>query len=392
MWWLQNKSNALNVQKWSFWKSFQMMSINQLVIIVVMISLVSAKMEYPPEKDQLVAKDDNTLITNKFLPFLDQCATANAEIEICSMYFDMVSEVYSLGLNGKEIKNSILEGSKLLNNPKLIESFCEIFRNESAIALDKQPFSKKNGINNITEWIQSPKVCDLSCMYLVRGVVMIKDVCKFISGGLRAIIKEKARQQDLKILQSTGTETEKSLNANGETNAKTTDEKKNSKTEVNPNEQGTNTNTIQKSVQTSQVKSVPISTSNANSVPISSTNTKSNQNSPSPSSTKALQTPVKTSEIAVPIENVAPAVQVPPKSDVTQKITKNNESNVDANKKVNSGIDTIEPNNEHGANKQASVSSLDVVNGDEEIDKNPNEFNNIEYPNEGTHSFYSIFF
>ncbi|XP_031619744.1 trans-Golgi network integral membrane protein 1-like [Contarinia nasturtii] len=363
MWWLQNNSNSSNAQKWQFLKPFQMMSIIQLV--VVMVSLVSAQMQYPPEKEALVQTDNNILLS---LPFLNVCLTVQSPVEICSMYYDMVYNVYSLELNGDETKKFILEANQHLENSKLTAKFCNIFRNESRNVLDKQPFSTANNITNVTEWIQMDSMCELNCMEYKNRVLMIKDICKFISGGLKSILKEKKIKEDLKNLPLSGPG-----NGKVDTDTKPSNEKK---PENSKNVEGTIKNENQKSIQTSVEKSVGKAASNA--LPNTSTSTNSNHTSSNPASTKSLRTQLKASEIIRQLESSVPAAQIQPKPvDVTPKLLKNATSSVDVNKKTNNDNDNDNAN-EQTADKQTSASSVDADNGDEVDDESLKDLQNNE--------------
>lgn len=186
MWLHQNKLNSANAQKWHLTKNIQLVS----VLIVIIVSFTSAAFQYPLEKNQLVLNDNNTLLSSEFLP---ECSAPNAEIPLCAMYYDTVYNVYKYGRKGVEVKAAMEEADNKFENQELINQFCSLLVNDSAIALEAQPFSKKNNLN-ITQWIRANYRCQVNCLYdtpEVSNSVRVKKVCKYILGGCRWIAAQK---------------------------------------------------------------------------------------------------------------------------------------------------------------------------------------------------------
>lgn len=158
----------------------------------MLVSIASAQMQYPKERNSLVARDNNTLLDPAFLPFLIECNKPNGTtpIQLCTMYYDMVYNAYELGAKGVDTRQAIQKADKALDNQQLVDKFCEIFRNETIQTLTKQPFSQANGYN-VTEWIQLKYACEINCLKNgkppMTNVFTIQQICKFISGGLKWI-------------------------------------------------------------------------------------------------------------------------------------------------------------------------------------------------------------
>lgn len=183
--WLKNGRHSTHTENRNAWHGVHLVL---LFVLILLVSHTFGEITFPSERDDLVVKDSNRLLSPDFLPFLNECNTPDADLELCTMYYDTVYNIYQFKPNADEIKAEILAASQKLDT--MTDSFCELFPGEVSVAIDQHPFSSINNIN-IT-WIQRKSVCTLRCMQLIPpAAVEIKPVCKFISGGCKWITKRK---------------------------------------------------------------------------------------------------------------------------------------------------------------------------------------------------------
>lgn len=358
--WLYNKTESANAHKCNVMKRIQIMSIIQLVsIIMVMVSIVSGDMRFPAEKSGLMSKDFNGLLKPDFMTFCNGPNTHNTGI--CSMYYDMVYNVYELNPIGMEVGAALLAASEELDKPELSKVFCDILRNETTTALDKQPFSMANGIKNVSEWIHMVNVCELNCIDLNKN--KINDVCKYISGGFKWIFKQKNKNSLTDI----------SSNAkisNVIDSAKINDVKD----EMKPLKQKDENEIANANGNGNEKKNVnenPLINQDAQQNLNPSKSTNSNGSS-SPTSTKEIRHDQKTIQATKQLENSVPAPISDPQKPVesTPKLIKNSTVNAvkisnDAN---NENVDPVEP-----VDSVNNQSDDDDANNDKKTELNDDE-------------------
>lgn len=187
--WLKNKWRLLNTPKLNSWNGAHLVWFALMQFILNASAKV--KMDFPDERISLVFRDNNTLLSSDFLPFLSECTKSDLEtktIRLCAMYYDMVYNVYENGANPNDVKKDIQAANQTLEN--LSKQFCEFFP-EELDSLRKQPFLTKNRLN-ITAWMKKKLMCELSCLYTIDGdVPKIFPICKLTSAGCKWISKQK---------------------------------------------------------------------------------------------------------------------------------------------------------------------------------------------------------
>lgn len=184
--WLKNDWHSTNTPMWHSWKCAYSVS---LVLLYTLSNVAGVKLLLPAKEWQdMVAKDGNTLLKEEFLPFLKQCTTdtATADMPLCTLYYDMVYNVYQYGAKTAEVTKEILAANEALD--KWPEQFCDSFPNETNV-LDKLVFTNANGLNKL--WTQKKTLCDVQCLNVVVTGLKVKPVCKFIFGGCKWISKQK---------------------------------------------------------------------------------------------------------------------------------------------------------------------------------------------------------
>lgn len=175
-----------NTMKWTAWKRTH--SVFMCVLLTLVISSASGiEFEFPPERDELVAKDSNKLLNPKCLPFLNECTSSHPLDRVpCAIHYDMVYNVYEVE-NGKvaDVQAESRKANQTLE--KMGESFCTFFHTEITQALDKRPFLEANRIDLMTLLREIKDYCTMICLTAqVQPVqVVIKPICKSISGGCK---------------------------------------------------------------------------------------------------------------------------------------------------------------------------------------------------------------
>lgn len=188
---LNSNDRLANTLKWTPWNWTHSIFI---CVLLLMISNVSTGVEFnfPIERVGLVEKDSNNLMNPNFLPFLNDCASANPTNRVlCATYYDMVYNVYQYDGNVADaVKAEIHTADQTLE--KLGEQFCSLFPNEITQALDKRPFLNANQIN-LTAVFRSNTYCTINCLTMQDTTmkILIKPICKSISGGCKWILKQK---------------------------------------------------------------------------------------------------------------------------------------------------------------------------------------------------------
>lgn len=380
MWPLRNKLNSMNAQKWYSFNYIRTVPVTSLVfIIVMMVSFTSAQMRYPPERNELVARDSNTLLSSEFLSFLNECNKPNIEIpiQLCTMYYDMVFNAYEFGSVGNDTKIAIQKADQELEKPELIKEFCEIFRNETINNLDKQPFSLANGYN-VTEWIQMNPICVLNCLVNSNkksNYFEVKQVCKFISGGFRWISEQKKKQYLTKLA---------AQNVNPIQSGNVND-KADEKVDTNSNDEKT------QEMANANINARPVSNQIAPQIAVPNTNAKSNPSSiPTLLIDKINSKTPDDAHVSKQVDNSISAAQLPPvqsPGNVTPSLNKTSPSNVNANKKPSISNNIEQKIVPPPPMKQTQSSLLDIQSEDDGLDGNDNklkpDFDDENPENEG---------
>lgn len=187
---------------WTEWKWTHSAFMCALLIVSMLISsasAVGAEIQYPHDVRDLVSKDGNTLLNPEFLPFLNDCNSANPPNRmLCATYYDMVYNVYEYGGNVADVKAEIRTANEALQ--KLGDTFCSFFPDEVNQALDKRPVLDVNHIN-LTAILRINNYCTINCLTVqdTSMQVLIKPICKSISGGCKWILKQKRNSEGSKL-------------------------------------------------------------------------------------------------------------------------------------------------------------------------------------------------
>lgn len=185
-----NDQHLANTLKSTPWKWSPSIFICAMLMFLISSTVADGEFQYPLQiRNELVAKDGNTLLNPVLLPFLNDCSNPSNRM-LCATYYDMVYNVYEYGGNVADVKAEIRTANQALEN--LGDEFCSIFPSEVTDALDKQPFLDANHIN-LTLLFSVKTYCTISCLTVqeTNGKLVIKPICKSISGGCKWILNQK---------------------------------------------------------------------------------------------------------------------------------------------------------------------------------------------------------
>lgn len=161
------------------------------LLIFLLSSASGLELQYPIERDKLVEKDSNNLLSPEFLPFLKDCTSATpTNRALCVTYYDMVYNVYEYGGKADDVKAEIRTANRTLE--KLGDTFCTLFPTEVTQALDKRPFLEANHFQ-LTVLFDIPNYCVINCLTMHESTlqIVIRPICKSISGGCKWILQQK---------------------------------------------------------------------------------------------------------------------------------------------------------------------------------------------------------
>lgn len=367
-----NDHLANTTLKWTAWKWTHSILICGLFLMFSKSSVGTVEFKYPPERNGLVNKDNNTLLNPTFLPFLNDCGVPTNRM-LCATYYDMVYNVYQYDKNVAEVKAEMHTADQTFE--KLGQTFCQLFPTEIIQALDKQPFLDENHIN-LTALFRIKEYCTINCITMPELTIVIKPICKFISGGCKWILKQKhassgAQAADPKIIEneSTKLEEKQSVNNSNSFNDPIVSSDQNVNNNNNDNNQDNNQDTIPGEAMVNENKETnvnekinvePIPAAKINPNPNPNFDLSSNQNPisnvPMPDSNQILNSnPLGALNVSKPSEPVL-TQQVTQKDDkkgtdpsLAPKSTENRPSSVSGNNKPSQNKDTNTEPHENNA-------------------------------------------
>lgn len=210
--WFKNKLHSASANNLNLWKNVQLLTAVVLTVVAFISSVESA---FPAEITRnLVNKDSNTLLKTEWVAqFLQNgCSNGTKSDQFCTMYYNMVFNIYNQTDKGDEVKAVI---DKAIKEPDTAASadFCDSFPSDVANALTVQPFSENNTITSV-EWIKTKALCPSVCLdfeSVTKGVsIKVKPVCKAISAGSKWIFAQRNKPV-LDISQTTANEAAKTV-------------------------------------------------------------------------------------------------------------------------------------------------------------------------------------